>query len=104
MPQPIMPFTTSPLATVGASVESGPRAPTASDGPSFKNLLLDSIRQLKTLEQETKQTVETLAAGGQFNATEVFAAVQKADLAFQMMMQFHDQLDQAYQQVQDIRV
>jgi flagellar hook-basal body complex protein FliE len=67
-------------------------------------LLLDSIQQLNSIEQDAQGAVGALAAGGQAGPSEVFGAVQKAEIAFQMMMQVHAQLIEAYQQVQDIRV
>jgi flagellar hook-basal body complex protein FliE len=41
--------------------------------------------------------VENLFTGGESNPAEVLTAVQKADLAFRMMMQVRNKLVQAYQ-------
>lgn len=73
-------------------------------GPSFKDVLMDSIEQVNTLQQDANRAVETLATGGEVNPAEVLTAVQKADLAFRMMMQIRNKLVQAYQEVQNIRV
>lgn len=71
---------------------------------SFKNVLLDSIDQVNAMQQDANRAVEHLATGGDISPAEVFTAVQKADLAFRMMMQVRNKLVQAYQEVQNVRV
>lgn len=81
-------------------------APQASNtgGADFKNVLLDSIREVNSMQLEANQAVESLATGGDVNPAEVLTAVQKADLAFRMMMQVRNKLTQAYEEVKSIRV
>jgi flagellar hook-basal body complex protein FliE len=84
---------------------AAPAAPNAAaEGASFKNVLLDSIQQVNTMQQDANRAVEHLATGGEISPAEVFSAVQKADLAFRMMMQVRNKLVSAYQEVQNIRV
>ena len=71
---------------------------------SFKDFLLNSIQQVNSMQQDANQAVEAFATGGDVNPAEVLTAVQKADMAFRMMMQVRNKLVQAYQDVQDIRV
>lgn len=85
-----------------APVTSAP--PEAAGGPDFKNLLLESIEEVNSMQQEADRAVETLATGGEVNPAEVLTAVQKADLAFRMMMQVRNKLMQAYEEVKAIRV
>jgi flagellar hook-basal body complex protein FliE len=74
-------------------------------GSSFKNFLLDSIRQVNSMQQDADQAVEQLMAGNQdVTPAEVLTAVQKADIAFRMMIQIRNKMVQAYQEVQNIRV
>jgi flagellar hook-basal body complex protein FliE len=73
-------------------------------GADFKNVLLDSIREVNSMQMEANQAVESLATGGDVNPAEVLTAVQKADLAFRMMMQVRNKLVQAYEEVKSIRV
>ncbi len=56
------------------------------------------------MQQAADQAVEQLATGGDVNPAEVLTAVQKADIAFRMMMQIRNKIVQAYQEVQNIRV
>ena len=71
---------------------------------SFKDLLLSSIREVNSMQQAADQAVESLATGEEINPAEVLTAVQKADIAFRMMMQIRNKIVQAYQEVQNIRV
>src|SRR5689334_9315313 len=74
------------------------------EGPSFKDYLLDSIKQVNTMQQDADRAVETLFTGGDVNPAEVLTAVQKADLAFRMMMQIRNKLVSAYEDIQNIRI
>jgi flagellar hook-basal body complex protein FliE len=74
------------------------------DGASFKDMLLDSIKQVNTMQQDADKAVETLFTGGDVNPAEVLTAVQKADLAFRMMMQIRNKLVAAYEEIQNIRI
>lgn len=71
---------------------------------SFKDTLMKSIHEVNTLQQDANRAVEQLATGGETSPAEVLTAVQKADLAFRMMLQVRNKLVQAYQEVQNIRV
>lgn len=71
---------------------------------SFKDSLLKSIDEVNSLQQDANRAVEQLAAGGETTPAEVLTAVQKADVAFRMMLQVRNKLVQAYQEVQNIRV
>ncbi|MDZ4658918.1 MAG: flagellar hook-basal body complex protein FliE [Bythopirellula sp.] len=76
----------------------------AGDTPSFKDMLVDSIRDVNSMQQQADQAVETMMTGGEADPAEVLTAVQKADLAFRLMMQMRNKLMQVYQEVRDIRV
>jgi flagellar hook-basal body complex protein FliE len=73
-------------------------------GPSFKDLLLDSIEQVNSMQLEADQAVETMFTGGEINPAEVLTAVQKADLAFRLTMQMRNKLMEVYQEIKDIRI
>jgi flagellar hook-basal body complex protein FliE len=74
------------------------------EGSDFKNLLLDSLKEVNSMQQHADRAVETLMTGGDVNPAEVLTAVQKADLSFRMMMQIRNKLVQAYDEVKNIRV
>jgi flagellar hook-basal body complex protein FliE len=73
-------------------------------GPSFKDVLLDSIQQVNTMQLDADHAVETLFSGGDINPAEVLTAVQKADLAFRLTMQMRNKLMEVYQEIKDIRI
>jgi len=56
------------------------------------------------MQQSADRAVEQLATGGDVTPAEVMTAVQKADIAFRMMMQVRNKLVQAYDEVKNIRV
>jgi flagellar hook-basal body complex protein FliE len=91
------------VASTSVLPQAMPQA-TPAGGPDFKNMLMDSIREVNSMQQEANRAVESLATGGDVNPAEVLTAVQKADLAFRMMMQVRNKLVQAYDEVKSIRV
>lgn len=78
--------------------------PKAEAGGSFQDALLQAIGEVNQMQQDADQAVEALHTGGDVNPAEVLTAVQKADLAFRMMMQVRNKLVEAYQEVKEIRV
>ncbi len=85
-----------------------PQSPTPrakeDDAVSFKGFLLNSIQDVNSMQQQADQAVETLMTGGDADPAEVLTAVQKADMAFRLMMQMRNKMMQVYQEVRDIRI
>ncbi len=73
-------------------------------GSAFKDLLVDSIQEVNKMQQDADRAVEAMVTGGDVKPAEVLTAVQKADLAFRMMMQMRNKMIEAYQEVQNIRI
>jgi flagellar hook-basal body complex protein FliE len=73
-------------------------------GTSFKDVLVDSIQQVNSMQLQADQAVETMFNGGDVNPAEVLTAVQKADLAFRLTMQMRNKLMDVYQEIKDIRI
>jgi len=71
---------------------------------SFRDLLLGSIQEVNTMQQNADIAVETMLTGGDIGSAEVLTAVQKADIAFKLMMQIRNKLVTAFQEIQNIRV
>jgi flagellar hook-basal body complex protein FliE len=103
------------LSSIGSLNAAAPQAPLAPPAPpgstagtagpsSFKNMLLDSVQQVNSMQLEANKAVEGLFTGAELNPAQVLTAVQKADLAFRMLMQVRNKLVSAYQEVKDIRV
>jgi flagellar hook-basal body complex protein FliE len=97
---PIQNFSAPPLQslpTLGAGNAAAETSP-------FKNYLLDSMQQVNQMQQEADQAVEKLSTGGDVSPAEVLTAVQKADIAFKLMIQVRNKLVDAYNEVQAMRV
>jgi len=73
-------------------------------GGSFKDFLIESIQQVNSMQHEADRAVEGLFTGADVNPAEVLTAVQKADLAFRMMMQARNKLVQVYQEIQNLQI
>jgi flagellar hook-basal body complex protein FliE len=76
----------------------------AADGASFKDFLLKSIKYVDSAQKQANQAVEGLMTGGDVDPASVLTAVEKADLAFRMMLQMRNKVLSVYQEVKDIRI
>jgi flagellar hook-basal body complex protein FliE len=84
---------------------AAPAAPQAAAGAEpFKNLLLEAIDQVNTMQSQANAAVEQLVTGGDVNPAEVLTSLQKADMSFRLMLQIRNKLVQAYQEVNNIRI
>jgi flagellar hook-basal body complex protein FliE len=71
---------------------------------TFKDLVLGGVGEVNMLQQKADRAIEKLMCGGEIGMAEVLTAVQKADIAFRMMMQIKNKLVAAYQEIQNMRV
>ena len=98
----------NPIQNIGLPAAMGlqglARPQSAAAGLSFKDFLLQSLNDVNAMQHAADKAVEQLTTGGDVNPAEVLTAVQKADLAFKMMMQIRNKLVQAYQDVESIKV
>jgi flagellar hook-basal body complex protein FliE len=98
---PITNITISPLVQ---PVRVGPAAAPVGDGQSFKDFLVQSIQDVNSMQAAADKAVEKLATGGNVNPAEVLTAVQKADIAFQMMVQVRNKLVDAFNEIKSLQV
>ena len=56
------------------------------------------------MQQDADHAVENLFSGGDADPAQVLTAVQKADIAFRMMMQIRNKLTAAFQEVKGIQI
>jgi flagellar hook-basal body complex protein FliE len=73
-------------------------------GPAFKDVLMQQIQDVNKMQAEAERAVEDLGAGRRDDMAQVLMAQQKADLAFQMLLQVRNKVMDAYQEIKDIRV
>lgn len=88
-----------PLAT---PTSDAPKA--LANGKDFKSVLLNSLEEVNRLQQEADAGVQRLVTGETDNVAEVFAAVNKAGIAFDLLMEARNKLTDAYQEIQSMRV
>jgi flagellar hook-basal body complex protein FliE len=80
------------------------RADAAGKSGDFKSVLLDSLGEVNRLQTEADQGVQRLITGQTDNVAEVMAAVNKAGIAFDLLMEVRNKLNDAYQEIQQMRV
>jgi len=73
-------------------------------GKDFKTILLDSLNEVNRLQTEADKGVQRLLTGETDNVAEVFAAVNKAGVAFDLLMEIRNKLTDAYQEIKQMRV
>lgn len=70
----------------------------------FASLIGQSVAEVNSLQNQSTESVHEMLTGGDVQPTEVFASVQKADMAFRMLLQVRNKLMQAYEEVNAIRI
>jgi len=76
----------------------------AVEGKDFKSILLESLDEVNRLQAEADQGVQRLMTGETENVAEVFAAVNKAGIAFDLLMEIRNKLTEAYREIQQMRL
>ena len=89
--QPLVPGGVGPAAAPGRMLD-------------FKAVLLDSLGEVNRLQSEADLGVQRLITGETDNVAEVMAAVNKAGIAFDLLMEIRNKLNDAYQEIQQMRV
>lgn len=81
-----------------------PAGPGQAGGPSFKEVLMQNIEQVNRLQQDAEKAIEDLYSGRRDDVDGVLIAKQKADLAFQMLLQVRNKMVDAYEEIRQMRV
>jgi len=66
---------------------------------SFGDMLARSLKEVNRLHVTADEAVENLAAGKQKNIHETMIALEKADVAFQLLMQVRNKIIAAYETI-----
>jgi flagellar hook-basal body complex protein FliE len=89
-------------ATTGVASGGGSRQSIGGDDSQFMNTLKAAIDQVGDLQSQADDKVSQLLTGNGQDVHSAMIAVEKASLAFQMMVQVRNKIVQAYQQVSGI--
>ncbi|MCC7192123.1 MAG: flagellar hook-basal body complex protein FliE [Phycisphaeraceae bacterium] len=76
----------------------------AADGASFKDVLMKNIEQVNKLQQDAEKAIEDLATGQRNDLDGVLIAKQKADMAFQLLVQVRNKMVDAFEEIKQMRV
>ncbi len=86
-------------------IEPKPTAvPDDISGPSFKEYLGDSIKEIQQLQTVADDTIDKLVTGEVTNVSEAMIAIEKANLAFLTLLQVRNKIISAYEQIQRMQV
>jgi flagellar hook-basal body complex protein FliE len=79
--------------------------PVAKDGKSFGDFLTESIQKVNDLQKGADAHVEQIAKGEEGPALqEAMVAVEKADVAFKLMMEVRQKILDAYKEISNMQV
>jgi flagellar hook-basal body complex protein FliE len=95
------PLTTMPTGLEPNSIGGGMTSP--SDSGGFGDVLKNAISQVSTLQTGAETQVNTLLQGGNADMSQVMISVEKADVAFQLMMQVRNKIVSAYQDIEKMQ-
>lgn len=95
----------SGLGSIGTIGDLPKMAPlTTSNGDEgFSGVLKNALQQVNVLNEGAQQQVGTLLKGGNADMSSVMIAVEKADVAFQLMMQVRNKIVTAYQDIEKMQ-
>lgn len=87
-----------------ASAPSTGPAPGADGGPSFKDSLVNALRQVNEFQLEADEMSRALAAGQAAELHQVMLAADKANLSLQFTLQVRTKIIEAYQEIMRLQV
>ncbi len=74
------------------------------NGPTFRDVFMDTLREADKLQQDATAAVEDLATGRRDDPEGVILAAQKAETAFKMIQSLRNKVMQAYDEIKQMRV
>lgn len=76
----------------------------AASPSSFIELMQAGVANVNSVQNNAAAQVNNMMTGGDVSEVEVFTSVQKADMAFRMLVQVRNKLMQAYEEINAIRI
>ena len=71
---------------------------------SFKDVLMKNLNEVNQLQEDADKSLENFVTGKSQNMGEVISASQKASMAFSMLTQIRNKLQDAYDEVKNLRI
>ncbi|RMG87418.1 MAG: flagellar hook-basal body complex protein FliE [Candidatus Dadabacteria bacterium] len=92
------------IAGLGVPQPAGAKGPAqAKAEKGFGEFLTESLQKVDALQKEADEAV-TRAAQGEGDVQEAMVAVEKADVAFKLMMEVRQKILDAYQEIMRMQV
>jgi len=91
----------SPLQAPNAGKAARPES--GGEGPDFRAVLENQLEEVNRHQSEARRLTEALAAG-EGDLESVILATQKADTAFQLLLQVRNKVMTAIEEVKQVRV
>ena len=73
-------------------------------GASFKDVLMKNLNEVNQMQDDADQKLQDFVSGKTQNMGEVISASQKASMAFSMLTQIRNKLQDAYDEVKNLRI
>ena len=83
---------------------AGLRPPVPEDGPSFGDILKNSLQHANRMQMETDQAVNQVITGEETNIHQVMIAMEKASLSLELMTQVRNKVLAAYDEIKRMQV
>ncbi len=84
---------------VGERLDGAPEQRPTEGGSGFGDVLLSSLRDVRSLEQDAAEKADALARGEPVEAHEVMIASSKSEVAFNLALEIRNKLIDAWQRV-----
>ena len=93
----------SGLKTLSRGIESS-KVKEGAGGPGFTEILKKSVLNVDALQRNADLAVGELIAGDKKNIHETMISIEKADVAFRLMMKVRNKILEAYKEVMRMNV
>jgi flagellar hook-basal body complex protein FliE len=100
----IDPIQSAAISPIGMPSSSPATGVGPAGGKSFMDVLMNSLDEVNRLQTEADKSVQALYSGQTDDVASVFTAVNKAGVAFDLLMEIRNKLTEAYQEIQQIRM
>jgi len=104
MTDPLGLISNSGAGAIRPQSPAAPKGPGGAAAPNFKDVMMQHIEQVNKLQQDAETAIEDLASGRRDDMDGVLIAKQKADMAFQMLLQVRNKMVDAYEEIKQMRV
>ncbi len=86
------------------AITSQPDSAVPEGQASFKDILMKNLNEVNQLQEDADQKLQDFVSGKTQNLGEVISASQKAGLAFNLLTQIRNKLQDAYDEVKNLRI